>query len=83
MDSPIVERLYIELDGTIRFRVDGDEFYDFEPGPPKATEGVRVDLTKPKQAPYKIYVRPFSCPVSLPSCLLFLDLLLPWFLRSS
>ena len=58
MDSPFAERLYIELDAPIRFRVEGDEFYDDEPGPPKALEGVRIDLTKePKKAPYRIFVR--------------------------
>jgi DNA-directed RNA polymerase III subunit RPC8 len=58
MDSPFTERLYIELDAPIRFRVEGDEFYDDEPGPPKASEGVRVDLTRePKKPPYHIFVR--------------------------
>jgi DNA-directed RNA polymerase III subunit RPC8 len=57
MDSAFAERLYIELDAPIRFRVEGDEFYDDEPGPPKATEGVRVDLTRePKKPPYHIFV---------------------------
>ncbi|KIM33099.1 hypothetical protein M408DRAFT_326752 [Serendipita vermifera MAFF 305830] len=56
MDSPFGERLYIELDAPIRFRVEGDEFYDDEPGPPKASEGVRVDLTRePKKPPYRIF----------------------------
>ncbi|PVG02100.1 hypothetical protein CPB86DRAFT_752314 [Serendipita vermifera] len=55
MDSPISERLYIELDAPIKFRVEGDEFHDEEPGPPKMSEGVRIDLTKePKRAPYRI-----------------------------
>ncbi|KAG8779211.1 DNA-directed RNA polymerase III subunit rpc25 [Serendipita sp. 401] len=56
MDMPLSERLYIELEAPIRFRVEGDEFYDEEPGPPKATEGVRIDLTRePKRAPYQIF----------------------------
>jgi DNA-directed RNA polymerase III subunit RPC8 len=57
MDSPLGERLYIDQDSPIRVRVEGDEFYEHEPGPPKATEGVRVDLTtEPKQPPYRIMV---------------------------
>lgn len=57
MDSPFIDRLYIDQDTPIRVRVEGDEFYEHEPGPPKATEGVRVDLTRePKQPPYRIMV---------------------------
>ncbi len=57
MDSTFSDRLYIDQDTPIRVRVEGDEFYEHEPGPPKATEGVRVDRTRePKQPPYRIMV---------------------------
>ncbi|CAG7847507.1 DNA-directed RNA polymerase III subunit rpc8 Short=RNA polymerase III subunit C8; AltName: Full=RNA polymerase III subunit C25 [Serendipita indica DSM 11827] len=55
MDSPFQERLYIELDAPIRFRVEGDEFYDDEPGPPKAAQGAKYDLTVSKRPPYRIF----------------------------
>lgn len=51
------ERLYINVDAPIRIRVEGDEFYDEEPGPPKAAEGVRLDLTRDAKKPsYRIMV---------------------------
>ena len=42
LDTPLSEQMYIERDEVVRVRVESDEFYDDEPGPPKLTEGVQV-----------------------------------------
>jgi hypothetical protein len=55
LDTPVAERMYIERDEIIRARVESDEFYDDEPGPPKLTEGVQVKRN-PKRAPYTVCV---------------------------
>ena len=44
---------------AIRVRVEADEFYDDEPGPPKAAEGVQIKR-EPRRPPYTIIVSPFS-----------------------
>lgn len=60
LDSPIAQRMYIDAGETVRVRVELDEFYDDEPGPPKAGEGGvmpkdgRMDK---RRAPYTITVR--------------------------
>jgi len=36
-------------------RVEADEFYDDEPGPPKASEGVHV-MRESRRAPYSVIV---------------------------
>ncbi|KAL0950280.1 hypothetical protein HGRIS_010260 [Hohenbuehelia grisea] len=46
-------RMYIEPGEQIRARVESDEFYDDEPGPPKALEGVAVQRV-PRRSPYSI-----------------------------
>ncbi|KAF7432891.1 DNA-directed RNA polymerase III subunit rpc25 [Pleurotus ostreatus] len=46
-------RMYIEAGDQVRVRVESDEFYDDEPGPPKATEGVTVQAI-PRRSPYSI-----------------------------
>ncbi|KAF8731616.1 hypothetical protein AX14_004564 [Amanita brunnescens Koide BX004] len=53
LDTPLTDRMYIDQGEVIRVRVEADEFYDFEPGPPKAQDGVAVKL-EPKRAPYVI-----------------------------
>lgn len=47
--------MYIEAGDQVRVRVESDEFYDDEPGPPKATEGVTVQAI-PRRSPYSIIV---------------------------
>jgi hypothetical protein len=48
--------MYIDAGEIVRVRVESDEFYDHEPGPPpKALEGVRV-AREQKKAPYTIIV---------------------------
>jgi len=57
LDSQTTERMYIDAGEIVRVRVEADEFYDHEPGPPpKALEGVRV-AREQKKAPYTIIVR--------------------------
>jgi len=53
LDSPTTDRMYIDAGEIVRVRVESDEFYDHEPGPPKALEGVRV-AREQKKAPYTI-----------------------------
>ncbi|KAF9648639.1 polymerase III polypeptide H [Thelephora ganbajun] len=54
LDSQTTERMYIDAGEIVRVRVESDEFYDHEPGPPpKALEGVLV-LREQKKAPYTI-----------------------------
>jgi len=54
LDSPVNERMYIDAGDIVRVRVEADEFYDDEPGPPKATEGVQQVRTEGRRAPYTI-----------------------------
>jgi len=58
LDSPTTERMYIDQNEIVRVRVEADEFYDDEPGPPKAAEGVKIENTGNKAA-YTITVRFF------------------------
>ncbi|KAF8638765.1 hypothetical protein AX17_001981 [Amanita inopinata Kibby_2008] len=53
LDTPLTERMYIDQGEVIRVRVEADEFYDDEPGPPKALDGVVV-RHEPKRAPYVV-----------------------------
>ena len=55
LDTPVAERMYIERDEVMRVRVESDEFYDDEPGPPKLTEGVQVKRES-KRSPYTVCV---------------------------
>jgi len=45
--------MYIDQGEVVRVRVEADEFYDDEPGPPKAAEGVQVQREL-KRSPYSI-----------------------------
>ena len=47
--------MYIDQGEVLRARVEADEFYDDEPGPPKAAEGVAVKR-EARRAPYSIIV---------------------------
>jgi DNA-directed RNA polymerase III subunit RPC8 len=61
LDSQVTERMYIDAAEIVRVRVESDEFYDHEPGPPpKALEGVRV-AREQKKAPYTITVSQTRC----------------------
>ena len=52
--------MYIDAGEVVRVRVETDEFYDDEPGPPKATEGVHQTPTlEGRRAPYTITVSLF------------------------
>ncbi|KAI0034481.1 polymerase III polypeptide H [Vararia minispora EC-137] len=53
LDSPVSERMYVDANEVVRVRVERDEFYDDEPGPPKATEGVRI-AHESRRSPYTI-----------------------------
>ncbi|KIK63788.1 hypothetical protein GYMLUDRAFT_40865 [Collybiopsis luxurians FD-317 M1] len=53
LDTPVADRMYIDTGEVVRLRVEADEFFDDEPGPPKAQEGVAVK-TEAKRAPYSI-----------------------------
>ncbi|TFK75055.1 hypothetical protein BDN72DRAFT_607048 [Pluteus cervinus] len=53
LDTPLTERMYIDQGEAIRVRVEVDEFYDDEPGPPKAAEGVQIKR-EPRRPPYTI-----------------------------
>ena len=55
LDTPVAERMYIEIDEIIRVRVESDEFYDDEPGPPKLSEGVQIKRES-KRAPFTVCV---------------------------
>lgn len=56
LESPTSDRMYIDQGEIVRVRVEADEFYDDEPGPPKAAEGV-VIKREARRAPYTIIVR--------------------------
>ncbi|KAF9442246.1 hypothetical protein P691DRAFT_739126 [Macrolepiota fuliginosa MF-IS2] len=53
LDSPVSDRMYIDQGEVLRVRVEAEDFYDDEPGPPKMAEGVQV-VREPKRAPYNI-----------------------------
>jgi hypothetical protein len=55
--------MYIDQNEIVRVRVEVDEFWDDEPGPPKAQEGVHV-RRELRRAPFSIIVRPFRLSVS-------------------
>lgn len=61
LDTPVAERMYIDQGEVVRVRVEADDFYDDEPGPPKMAEGVQIK-SEAKRAPYNIIV----CFCSLP-----------------
>lgn len=61
LDTPLTSRMYIDASEVVRVRVEADEFYDDEPGPPKAQDGVMVNgqakEREGRRAPYTITVR--------------------------
>lgn len=57
LDSAVADRMYIDAGEVVRVRIEADEFYDDEPGPPKATDGVHQAPTmEGRRAPYTITV---------------------------
>ena len=48
--------MYIDTSEIVRVRVEADEFYDDEPGPPKAAEGVMQVKAERRRPPYTIIV---------------------------
>lgn len=55
LESATADRMYIDQGEVVRVRVEADEFYDDEPGPPKASEGVAVKR-EARRAPYSMIV---------------------------
>ncbi|EGN96884.1 hypothetical protein SERLA73DRAFT_185115 [Serpula lacrymans var. lacrymans S7.3] len=53
LESITTDRMYIDQGEIVRVRVEADEFYDDEPGPPKASEGVAVKR-EVRRAPYSV-----------------------------
>ncbi|CAK5267407.1 unnamed protein product [Mycena citricolor] len=54
LDSPLVERMWMDKGEIMRIRVESDEFYDEEPGPAKMAEGVQVVKEAQTRAPFTI-----------------------------
>jgi DNA-directed RNA polymerase III subunit RPC8 len=57
LETPVAERMYIDQGEVVRVRVEADDFFDDEPGPPKMADGVQVKR-EVKRAPYNIIVSP-------------------------
>lgn len=57
LESPVSDRMYIDQNEVIRARVEADEFYDDEPGPPNQQQAF---LQREKRSPYTITVRSSS-----------------------
>ncbi|KAG9031868.1 DNA-directed RNA polymerase III subunit rpc25 [Tulasnella sp. JGI-2019a] len=55
LDSELTDRLYLDCGEIVRVRVENDEFYDDEPGPPMAVNGVYT-RAKAKRPHYEITV---------------------------
>ncbi|KAF7309525.1 hypothetical protein MIND_00323300 [Mycena indigotica] len=55
LDTPVTERMWIDKGEIVRVRVEGDEFYDDEPGPVKMAEGVQVVKEVQTRAPFTIF----------------------------
>jgi hypothetical protein len=56
LDVPTSDRMYVDAGEAVRVRVEADEFVDEEPGPPRASEGVRL-AREFKRSPYTVIVR--------------------------
>ncbi|PAV20044.1 polymerase III polypeptide H [Pyrrhoderma noxium] len=54
LDTPTDRRMYIDSGEIVRVRVEADEFFDDEPGPPKAAEGVMAAKRERRRSPYTI-----------------------------
>ncbi|KAJ7282019.1 RNA polymerase III subunit Rpc25-domain-containing protein [Mycena rebaudengoi] len=54
LDSPTVERMWVDKGEVVRVRVESDEFYDDEPGPIKMSDGVQVVREVQARAPFTV-----------------------------
>lgn len=63
LDTPVSERMYIDQGEVVRVRVEADDFFDDEPGPPKMADGVQVHR-EAKRAPYNVVVSIVVHPLS-------------------
>ena len=52
--------MYIDQNEIVRVRVEADEFWDDEPGPPKADSGVQVRRERAR-APFNVIVSALMC----------------------
>jgi DNA-directed RNA polymerase III subunit RPC8 len=59
LESPASERMYIDQNEIVRVRVEADDFYDDEPGPPHLQQAA---AQREKRPPYTIIVRSFLYP---------------------
>jgi RNA polymerase III subunit Rpc25 len=59
LDTPLTSRMYIDRNEVVRVRVESDEFFDDEPGPPKAADGVIVQREL-RRSPFQITVCHFT-----------------------
>ncbi|KAG5650037.1 hypothetical protein H0H81_000987 [Sphagnurus paluster] len=58
LDTPVTARMYLDAGEPVRVRVEADEFFDDEPGPPKMADGVQVPRAAGVgRAPYSVIVR--------------------------
>lgn len=55
LDTPLTSRMYIDRNELLRVRVESDEFFDDEPGPPKASEGVIIQRPL-RRSPFQVIV---------------------------
>lgn len=55
LDTPVSSRMYIYRNELVRVRVETDHFFDDEPGPPKAADGVIVQREL-RRSPFQITV---------------------------
>ncbi|KAH8830248.1 hypothetical protein DL96DRAFT_1668176 [Flagelloscypha sp. PMI_526] len=53
LDTPLVDRMYIDVGELVRIRVEADDFFDFEPGPPKGGAEASADAGT-RRAPYTV-----------------------------
>ncbi|KAJ7355704.1 RNA polymerase III subunit Rpc25-domain-containing protein [Mycena albidolilacea] len=54
LDSPTVDRMWIDKGEVVRVRIEADEFYDDEPGPVKMADGLQVVREVQARAPFTI-----------------------------
>ena len=67
LDSALADRMYIDANEVLRVRVESDEFFDDEPGPPKAAEGVLQTKVERRRAPYSMIVSHLNTERLLPN----------------
>jgi DNA-directed RNA polymerase III subunit RPC8 len=55
LETPVAGRMYIDQGEVVRVRVEADDFFDDEPGPPKMADGIQVKKEL-SRAPYNVIV---------------------------